>query len=121
VEVDSVPGDAHVSTVNGSVEVTAAGLVEARTVNGGITARMGRADWTGELDFHTVNGSITVYLPEGVNTEIEAQTVNGDIESDWPVMVQGRFGPRRVRGTIGNGGRSLDLQTVNGSIRLLKR
>jgi hypothetical protein len=32
--------------------------------------------------------------------------------------VIGRLGPRRLNGTIGSGGRRLELSTVNGSIRL---
>jgi len=46
--------------------------------------------------------------------------VNGSIETDFPLTVTGRLGPRRVTGTIGNGGRRLALETVNGSIRLRK-
>jgi len=120
VEALGLRADAAVSTVNGSIEVSSTGLVEANTVNGSIRATMGRADWTGELNFHTVNGGITLTLPANVSTEIEAQMVNGDIESDFPLTVTGKFGPKRVRGTIGAGGRSLDLRTVNGSIRLRK-
>jgi len=47
-------------TVNGGVEVEAAGTARATTVNGGIEARCGRADWTGALALKTVNGSIAL-------------------------------------------------------------
>ena len=47
-----------------------------------------------------------------------AATVNGGIESDFPLTVTGRFGPRRVSGTIGGGGRDLRLETVNGGIHI---
>jgi DUF4097 and DUF4098 domain-containing protein YvlB len=121
VDVDRAGADAYVSTVNGSIDVSAAGHVEASTVNGSIRASMGRADWTGEAEFSTVNGGITITLPEGLSTEVRAETVNGDLETDFPLTVSGRFGPRRMRGTIGDGGsRSLDLSTVNGSIRIRK-
>jgi len=89
-------------------------------VNGSVSATLGRADWVGEADFTTVNGGITLTLPAGVNTEVHAETVNGDLDTDFPLTVTGRFGPRRLRGTIGNGGRTLNLTTVNGSIRLRK-
>jgi hypothetical protein len=46
--------------------------------------------------------------------------VNGSVESDFPITVRGRMNPRSLRGRIGEGGRDLDLTTVNGSIRLLK-
>jgi DUF4097 and DUF4098 domain-containing protein YvlB len=89
-------------------------------VNGSIIASMGRANWSDALDFRTVNGGITLDLPANLSTEVRAETVNGDIVTDFPLMVTGRFGPRRLNGTIGNGGRRLDLATVNGTIRLRK-
>lgn len=120
VDAQGLKGDARVRTVNGSVDLSTTGLAEATTVNGSIRAAMGRADWTDEMRFTTVNGGITITLPADVSTEVRAQTVNGDMESDFPLTVTGKFGPRRLRGTIGNGGRELELETVNGSIRLRK-
>lgn len=67
-----------------------------------------------------MNGRITLMLPSSLNTEVRASTVNGEMESDFPMTVSGRFGPRRWRGTIGTGGRTLNLSTVNGEIRLKK-
>jgi hypothetical protein len=120
VDAQGLKGDAEARTVNGSVDVSTSGLAEASTVNGSIRAAMGRADWTSEMEFSTVNGGITITLPPGVSTNVEARTVNGDMESDFPLTITGKFGPRRLRGTIGDGGRDLSLQTVNGSIRILK-
>lgn len=118
VTAEGLTGDARVATVNGDVEVSAAGVVEASTVNGSVDATLGRGDWRGRLKFSTVNGSITVTLPSGLGAEVEASTVNGSVESDFPITVSGRMNPRSLRGTIGDGGRRLDLSTVNGSIRL---
>src|SRR2546428_136965 len=120
LEVKGVNGDVRASSVNGSVRVSTTGLAEASTVNGSVTAEMGRANWTNVLEFSTVNGGITLTLPPKLDTDVQAKTVNGEIESDYPLMVTGRFGPRRLRGTIGAGGRSLNLSTVNGEIRLKK-
>jgi Putative adhesin len=119
MSAEGLKGDVHASTVNGSVRVTTTGLAEASTVNGSVYAQLGRADWDSELEFSTVNGGITLILPSGqLNTEIRANTVNGEIESDWPMTVSGRFSQRRLRGTIGAGGRALSLSTVNGEIKL---
>lgn len=120
LEADNLGADADVSTVNGSVDVTAAGHVEATTVNGSIRASMGRSDWESIAKFTTVNGGITLTLPANLNADVRAETVNGDLETDFPLTVTGRFGPRHLRGTIGSGGRSLELSTVNGSIHLRK-
>jgi len=93
----------------------------ALTVNGNIDATLGRANWDGELKFQAVNGSITVTFTGDLNAEVNATTVTGDIETDYPLQVQGRFMNRRIRGTVGSGGRTLSLATVNGSIELRRR
>src|SRR6266511_2338502 len=121
MRADGLKGDVRASSVNGSVRVSTSGLAEASTVNGSVYAEMGRADWTNDLEFSTVNGGITLILPNGkLDTEVRANTVNGDIETDWPLTISGRFSQRRLRGTIGAGGRALSLTTVNGEIRLKK-
>lgn len=112
--------DVRISTVNGDVDVSSSGFAEASTVNGDVTATVGRADWAGSAKYSTVNGSVTVTLPASLNAEVRASTVNGGINTDFPLQVQGRFGPRSVRGTIGTGGRTLSLETVNGSIAIRK-
>ncbi len=120
VDAESLPGDADAKTVNGSIRLSAAGLVRATTVNGSITATGGRADWSNGARFSTVNGDISLTIPSGLNAELRAQTVNGSISTDFPVTVTGRFTPRRMSGTVGSGGPELNLSTVNGSIHLSK-
>src|SRR6267378_6486888 len=120
MSAEGLKGDVRASSVNGSVRVSTTGLAEASTVNGSVYAEMGRANWTNDLEFSTVNGGITLILPAKLDTDVRASTVNGDIESDYPLTITGRFSNRRLRGTIGAGGRSLNLSTVNGEIRLRK-
>jgi len=120
MSAEGLKGDVRASSVNGSVRVTTTGLAEASTVNGSVYAEMGRANWTNDLEFSTVNGGITLILPGKLDTDVRASTVNGDIETDWPLTISGRFSNRRIRGTIGAGGRGLNLSTVNGEIRLKK-
>lgn len=117
VEVRGIDGDVKASTVNGDVEVESGGTAEASTVNGSIRASMA-SDLADDLRFKTVNGSVTVSLPAGVNADVEAATVNGSLESDFPLTIQGRFSNRRMRGTIGDGGHVLHLETVNGNVTI---
>ena len=120
VGTERLGSDADVSTVNGDVRVVASGIVRANTVNGQIDVSMGKADWSGTVELSTVNGSIRATLPANFIAEVSGKTVNGSIESEFPLTVQGKFGPRSIHGTIGAGGRTLDLATVNGSITLAK-
>ena len=121
IDVASLDGDVRVSTVNGGIEVASSGTVEAQTVNGSIRASTGQASWNGTLDFQTVNGSITLTLPASAGATVSAETVNGGFSSDFPLTVDaGRWGPKRVTGTIGAGGGRLVLETVNGGISIRK-
>lgn len=121
VTATTLEGNVEAYTVNGDVEASATGFVRGGTVNGSVDFVMGNASWRDDLSIETVNGGITLTFLGGLDTEVEASTVNGSIESDWPLTVRGRFGPKRVNGTIGSGGRTLSLSTVNGSIALRQR
>lgn len=117
----TLAGPVSLRTVNGTAEFSTSAHGEASTVNGSIRAALGSALWQGTLSFETVNGSITVDLPADLNTEVRARTVNGDISTDFPLTVSGRINRRSLTGTIGGGGRSLELETVNGSVKLTRR
>jgi len=120
IDGESLQADAEAHTVNGSVRLTTTGLAMASTVNGSVNVTMGRADWPNGASFKTVNGGITLTLPDIFDAELRADVLNGSITSEFPVAVTGQMSPRRLRGRIGNGGRELVLATVNGSIKLLK-
>jgi Toastrack DUF4097 len=117
VIIRDLDGRARINTVNGSVELNTTGYASAKTVNGSITMRLGRADWEDPLELKTVNGSIELHVPADISADLTAKTVNGRIESDIPIAVQ-EMNRRSLKGTLGGGGRGLSLETVNGSIRL---
>jgi DUF4097 and DUF4098 domain-containing protein YvlB len=121
VEADGLTGDVVANTVNGGVRLSTAGKAQAETVNGSITAAVGQADGTEPLSFKTVNGSIALDLPAAANAEVRASTVNGEVHSDFPLTGQARLSRKSLSGTIGGGGRSLSLETVNGSIQIRQR
>jgi DUF4097 and DUF4098 domain-containing protein YvlB len=120
IRAEGLRADARAETVNGNVDVHTAGFAEASTVNGNITCRLGRSSFEEDVEFETVNGSITIEMPEGLNADFRANTVNGGIDSDFPILVTGKVSRRSLRGSIGEGGPELRLSTVNGSIRLRK-
>ncbi|MGK7312292.1 MAG: DUF4097 family beta strand repeat-containing protein [Candidatus Longimicrobiales bacterium M2_2A_002] len=121
LDADGIEADVKASSVNGDVDVRTAGFAEASTVNGSITCRLGSSDLDHDVEFETVNGSITLEMPEGLDADFRASTVNGSIDSDFPILVTGKVSRRSLRGRIGDGGPELRLSTVNGSIRILRR
>jgi hypothetical protein len=117
-----LPADAVASTVNGEVRISAAGTVEASTVNGDVEATIGRADPDRDLEFRSVNGSFTLDVPADFSARVQLVS-NGPVTSDFPLAAEGRrprYGPSRQRlgGTVGDGRHELHVQSLNGSITL---
>jgi Putative adhesin len=117
VNLDSV---VEAATTNGNVEVSTSQWASAKTTNGGVRVSMGNAKWSGELELMTTNGSVDVTLPASAEFKVDASTTNGGIQTDFPITIQGKFGPKSLSGTVGGGGRELKVATTNGGIGLKK-
>src|SRR5258705_1045055 len=118
LEIDGVSAPVDAATVNGRIAVnTSTGPVQATTVNGSIEANM-QTLTSGDVRLTTVNGSVSAGLPTQINANVDAETVNGRVETDFPVKITGKISTRHLRGTIGNGGPTLKLITLNRAITL---
>jgi hypothetical protein len=111
-------GPVKARTVNGGVDIVTSGRAEAATVNGSIHASLGVSSWSDPVKFETVNGGIHISVPNSLNADVDASTVNGSIESDMPWLVKGKIGRTHIQGTFNKGGSPLKLSTVNGSIEI---
>lgn len=120
VEANDLGRWAKVSSVNGSVHVSTAMWAEATTVNGSIIARFGKADWPGRLRLATVNGKIELEIAGDLDAEVSTSSVNGSVETDYPITMSGHFRRGSLHGVIGKGGRELELTTVNGDMEIRK-
>jgi hypothetical protein len=122
VKVLNASGPVRATTVNGGVDVnTAVGPVTAETVNGNVDARMASLQGDDDMRFKTVNGSVSIYVPARFDATFRFDSVHGGIDSDFPMTLSGKWGPRHASGTIGSGGRDVRASTVNGSIELRKQ
>ena len=122
VRVRNATGPVWATTVNGGVDVTTStGPVTAETVNGNVDARMASLQGEDDMTFKTVNGSVSIYVPARFDAKFRFDTVHGGIDSDFPMTLSGRWGPRHASGTIGSGGRDIRASSVNGSIELRKQ
>ena len=96
------------------VRLPATANVAPTTVNGAITVAGARH----EVRATTVNGGIDLAVPREFAADVHMTTVNGGITTDFPITIQGRWGPRTASGRIGAGGPDLHMTTVNGSLAL---
>jgi putative adhesin len=122
VSVRGVEGRMDITTTNGGVKLANVnGNVRGRTTNGGVDVELEGATWQGEgLDLETNNGGVRLSIPEHYSAQLEASTVNGGLNSDFPVVMQGRR-PREIEATLGGGGAPIRVKTSNGGVRITKR
>ena len=119
VVVTEASGDVKAETVNGEIRAsTMGGALELSTVNGSIRARAASLAKDAEVKLHTVNGSVSADLPQVLDADVQLETVNGRISTDFPIEISGKAERNSLRGTIGQGGRRIELKTVNGSVEL---
>jgi lia operon protein LiaG len=137
VRVSEVAGD-DVSIDTGSGGVDADGVtarrIEIDTGSGGIDLRNAAAadvrldtgsgsvdaELTRDVDnlvIDTGSGSVTVALPEDAGARLEVETGSGGIDVDFPVMVS-RRARDELRGEIGDGRGTIEIDTGSGSVRI---
>jgi hypothetical protein len=137
-----ISGEVRAATVSGSVETQALrGTLRMNSVSGDLTVIDGdgsavRADTvTGDmiLDLEhaadgtdialsTVSGEIAVRLPDTADAVVQAATAGGALSSAFEELrVNSQWGAQNLGGTLGNGAGRLRVNTVSGTVALLRR
>ncbi len=120
VRARGVEGSGLLRSVNGNVELLeGAGRFDARSTNGNIRLELNQLPPGSPISIETVNGSVVLALPADADAELDILSMNGDFRSELPVMLRGRLSSRDFRGSLGRGGDSVKVRTVNGGIRVI--
>jgi hypothetical protein len=122
IGVTGVAGEMDLRTTNGSVSLAdVGGNVHARTQNGSLRVELAGDRWSGSgLDAETQNGSVRLSIPDRYAARLETGTVNGRINTDFPITVQGRIS-RQLSFALNGGGPTVRAMTTNGSVQISKR
>ena len=123
ISVEDVSGRMELRAVNGPVRLEAvAGDVHARTTNGPVVVTLEGERWDGAgLDAETQNGPVVLTLPPRYAARLETGTVNGPMNVDYPITLQGRISFRRITTDIGGGGPPVRVVTTNGPVSVRTR
>ena len=123
VEVVGARGAVNVRTEYGKVavegELTA---VEARTASGTVAVKAlpGSANAT-DWQLSSSHGAVSLWVPADFGCEFAATTQYGEIDCDFPVLVEGgRRQSGQWRGRVGGGGHAVTLTTGSGDIAMKK-
>jgi Toastrack DUF4097 len=120
LDVDGLSGRVQASCVNGTLTATElSGDVDLSTVNGTLEVTFEQLDASASIKLQTVNGTVDVTLPKKVGARVRASTVNGSIVNDLGLTVSKHdVVGASLRGTVGDGGASINVDAVNGTIRI---
>jgi DUF4097 and DUF4098 domain-containing protein YvlB len=120
VDLQSVSGELRMTDVESD-------RTFVRSVSG-IVDFSGRLAKNGRYEFQSHSGDIRVAPVGASGFSIEASTFSGDLRSDFPLTLQGnppnnfsRRTTRGLRGSFGDGGAVLSVQSFSGSITIVKR
>lgn len=119
IDLTRLDGELHFQTTNGGVSLDrVSGDVRGATVNGGLNISLAGDRWQGQgLHAETTNGGVDLRVPENYSAHLETGTVNGGIEVNFPITIQGEI-KNRLNTDLGTGGPTIHAQTVNGGITI---
>jgi len=131
ISVEAPGCDVSCETTNGHLGIAACDALKAATVNGHIEFKAQNVDEVSSTNGHiegallslkplggkieTVNGHVTLTLPAGIAVRIEAENVHGDVASGFPGVSEDKH---TLSGDLNGGGKTLSIETVNGSIEV---
>src|SRR5829696_6709678 len=106
--------DLSLETHNGGIAIADVnGKIDFSALNGGVVLkRVG-----GTVRGSTTNGGLIMSVPENYSANIQTGTVNGSVNTEFPV--QGRI-TRQIALNLGSGGATVRAMTTNGGVHLKK-
>jgi len=136
ISVENVRGELEVTNVNEKITLTnISGSVVANTVNGDIVVTFNKLDTTAPMAFSTLNGDVKVTLPSDTKANLKLKSDNGEIFSDFDVVVDktpgkidktsapGMYKIKKddwVYGKINGGGAEMLMKNMDGNIYIKK-
>jgi hypothetical protein len=121
IAIADVNGRIDFSALNGGVVLKrVGGAVRGSTTNGGLVVELSGDRWDGEsLDVSTTNGGVIMSVPENYSAHVETGTVNGSVNTEFPVTVKGQMS-KQIAFNLGSGGATVRAMTTNGGVHLKK-
>jgi DUF4097 and DUF4098 domain-containing protein YvlB len=101
VTLERVSGDVSVTTSNGKVDLTGAPPL-------------------GNVTIQNRNGEVNVTVPEQSAFTVQAETREGDVDTDLPLTKSDENNVSRLSGTVGSGGSLIRINTTQNDISLKK-
>ncbi|XQW86036.1 DUF4097 family beta strand repeat-containing protein [Thalassotalea piscium] len=120
--IKDIKGEVSAELVNGSFNATGvAADTSVSSVNGEINiSYQDDIQALERIKLETVNGAIKLYVSKDIQADVSVETLHGSITNDFGLSVNKHtFVGRDLEGVIGNGKVHIDIETVNGAVKIL--
>lgn len=123
VTISEVKNAAKISAVNGVIKADRiSGNANLSTVNGEVYAECESIKSGSRISLSTVNGRVFLTVPSDISATIKATSVNGSITNDLGLPVRkGKYVGRDLYGRVGGGESVVNLESVNGELKIIRR
>src|SRR5579883_220865 len=109
----------HVSNVSGPITLSGmTGDVEIQEVSGNVRASLGRIGAGRSVHVNTVSGATTLSIAKNSDVTIDVKNVSGGVRGFFAMTSDKGFLGQSVRGHIGNGAATLDVNSVSGQVTI---
>jgi Putative adhesin len=102
IHLEDVSGDVKVENTNGEVELRPKAPM-------------------GNIDIRDRKGDIRLTLPANGNFQVDANSVRGELSSDFTLTTENKNGNVRGTGTVNKGGTKVELNNEHGNISIRKQ
>lgn len=124
LSIINVNGDVKTDLVNGSTFAEGVnGNGEFNAVNGSISVSFNRfSDNVEKISVDSVNGRVELNVPNDIDASFSVETMNGSIKNDFGMSVnKNMFSGKSLEGSVGSGQIQVDIESVNGAIKIAKK
>jgi hypothetical protein len=120
ITVSDIRGNLRFEATNGGINLKRlAGEVAGSTVNGGMNLELMGTTWDGsQIQVTTRNGGVNISIPENYSAHFQTETMNGSLQTEFPLNMPGELRSRNHDFTIGAGGPLIHITTTNGGVKL---
>ncbi|MDD2503242.1 MAG: DUF4097 family beta strand repeat-containing protein [Clostridia bacterium] len=115
VSDDLIAKESSYNTTSGEIKLSGKpGDVSAKSISGNLTYIY--SDFDNDIEANTVSGEVEISLPADAGFKLDYKTASGDVRTDFEVS--GNKGEHNLKGTVGDGDGSVDVQTVSGNLTI---
>lgn len=119
LRVSGVEGAGDLRTVNGDVDVyEGGGSFSGKSTNGHVRVELRSLAAAGQMTLESINGAVVLAVPPSASANLDVRSMNGEFRTELPLAMQSALG-REFRGSLGKGGMTVRLRTVNGGIEIV--